>query len=44
MQEEHYKHVDELLTQYRGKKNSRKEDSKVKRNFASGEKQKQNST
>ena len=33
VQEEHYKHVDELLTQYRGKKNSRKEDSKVKKEF-----------
>ena len=33
VQEEHYKHVDELLTQYRGKKNGRKEDSKVKKEF-----------
>lgn len=33
VQEEHYKHVDELLTQYRGKKNNRKEDSKVKKEF-----------
>lgn len=35
VQEEHYRHVDELLTQYRGKKSARKdkEDDRIKKEF-----------